>query len=266
MKKILITGKHGYIAGCFGKYVHEKYSSEFKTEQISLRDNEWKDLDFSQYDVVFHCAAIVHREGECSEEEYIKVNTELTKSLALKAKTEGVTQFIFMSSMSVYGLETGEITKQTVPAPKSMYGKSKLLAEEALLGMNSEAFRVTIVRAPMVYGPGCKGNYQRLSALARRLPIFPSYKNKRSMIFIDKLSEFVARLISDGSAGIFCPQNDCYVCTSELVKEIAEAHGHRIWITPLLNPFVVLGMKIPGKLGRLFRKVWGCLYYEKEFG
>ena len=110
----------------------------------------------------------------------------------------------------------------------------------------------------MVYGKGCKGNYQRLAKLAVKTPIFPDIDNKRSMVYIDNLCEFVRLLIDDCGAGLYFPQNDEYVKTSEMVKLIAEAHGKKIRMTKLFNPLL--------RLLRLstVNKVFGDLVYAQS--
>src|SRR5690606_11147904 len=153
-------------------------------------DDRWKEKSFSAYDAIFHTAAIVHvKEKDISR--YFKVNRDLTVELANKAKNEGVKQFIFLSTMGVYGTEIGYITKDNIPSPKTPYAQSKYEAEKILIEMNSSNFNVAILRPPIVYGRGCPGNYSRLAKLAVMLPIFPEMDNKRSMIYIDNLSEFI---------------------------------------------------------------------------
>ena len=192
MKKILITGKNSYIGMSFKNWLEQNYSNEYEVESISLRNNLWKDKDFSRFDVVYHTAGVVHiKENKKNRELYYKVNRDLTFEVAKKAKKEGVKQFIFLSSMSVYGLITGVIDENTPLSPNTSYGKSKFEAERLLLTLEDNNFKVAILRPPMVYGKGCKGNYPKLAKLAKVLPVFPDIQNKRSMIYIDYLNEFV---------------------------------------------------------------------------
>lgn len=222
-------------------------------------DGTWKERDFSEYDVVFHVAGIAHvKETKENVDIYYKVNRDLVYEVAQKVKGDGVKQFIFLSSMSVYGIDNGVIKKDTVPSPKSNYGKSKLQAEELIAQLEGSSFSIAVLRPPMIYGKGCKGNYVRLEKFALKSPIFPNIKNKRSMIEIDKLCEFVKLLIDEESRGLFLPQNKEYVCTSEMVKLIAEAHGKKIIMTKVFNPLLRLL-----KAGTV-NKVFGDLVYEKE--
>src|SRR5699024_9778086 len=130
--------------------------------------------------------------------------------------------------------------RDTVPTPSNFYGDSKLQAEEGIRPLESEDFKVVIVRPPMIYGKGSKGNYPRLSKLAQKTPIFPDFDNQRSMLHIDNLCEFIKLAIDNKERGLFFPQNEEYVQTSKMVKNIAEVYGKKVWITTLFNPIVKL--------------------------
>ncbi|MBK5442705.1 NAD-dependent epimerase/dehydratase family protein [Peribacillus sp. TH24] len=257
MKKILITGTNSYIGTSLEKWLRN-YPDRYSIDSISLRNDLWKEKDFSEYDVVFHVAGIAHiKETKENADLYYKVNRDLAYDTAEKAKKDGVKQFILLSSMSVYGIECGVIDKNTPLKPKSNYGKSKLQAEELIKSLGDEGFKIAIIRPPMVYGKDCKGNYPRLKNLTLKYSVFPSVENKRSMIYIDNLCEFIRLLINDCSSGLFFPQNNEYVCTSEMVKLIAEAHGQKIRMTKVLNPLLKL-LKIS-----TVNKVFGDLVYER---
>ena len=160
--------------------------------------------------------------------------------------------------MAVYGIEEGMITRDTIPTPKSNYGKAKFEAEEKLVELQNDMFAVAIMRPPMVYGNGCKGNYQSLVKYAKIMPIFPDYKNKRSMINIERLCWFVKQIVDHQSDGLFFPQDESYICTCQMVQKIAEEHGKKMFMLRALNPFVSL-VKIFTKKGK---KAFGDLYYE----
>lgn len=265
MKKILITGASSYIGTSFEKWL-DQCGVEYKVDTIDMRDNSWKEKDFSIYDVVFHVAGIAHVSTDPKMEDlYYRVNRDLTIETAQKAKLEGVKQFIFMSSIIVYGdsshiYKQRIITKNTVPKPSNFYGKSKLEAEEGILPLQKDDFNVVVIRPPMIFGKGSKGNYPRLAKIAQRLPIFPDVKNERSMLHIDNLCEFIRLMIVNEEKGIFLPQNKEYVSTSELVKLIAEVHGKNILLTGVFNrPLMIMGKKIG-----IINKVFGNLVYEKN--
>lgn len=235
MKKVLITGKNSYIGTSLENWLMRE-PDKYKVDTVDMKDGSWKEKDFSSYDVVFHVAGIAHiKETSDNQDLYYKVNRDLAYETAQKAKEDGVEQFIFLSSMSVYGIENGVIDKSTPLEPNSAYGKSKIEAEDLIIKLQDNSFTVATLRPPMVYGKGCRGNYPRLAGLALNTPIFPNIDNKRSMIYIDNLSEFVKQLIDNRSGGLFFPQNAEYVNTSEMVGLIAEAHGKKIVMTKLFN-------------------------------
>lgn len=161
--------------------------------------------------------------------------------------------------MGVYGTETGYITKDTVPTPKTPYAKSKYEAEQLLLEMNARDFNIVILRPPIVYGKDCVGNYPRLANMALKLPIFPNINNQRSMIYIDNLSEFIRLLIDHNVGGMYFPQNKEYVKTTKLVRLIAKTHGKEMQVTTVFNWAIAIGLK----LSETFRKVFCSFVYDK---
>ena len=256
MKNILITGKNSYIGTSFENWLMRE-PDKYKVDTVDMKDGSWKENDFRQYDVVFHVAGIAHiKETSDNQDLYYKVNRDLAYETAQKAKEDGVEQFIFLSSMSVYGIENGVIDKGTPLKPNTAYGKSKIEAEGLINELQDDSFTVATLRPPMVYGKGCRGNYPRLAGLAPKTPIFPKVDNKRSMIYIDNLSEFVKQLVVNRSGGLFFPQNAEYVNTSEMVRLIAEEHGKGMVMTKLFNPLLrLLNLST-------VNKVFGDLVYD----
>ena len=257
MKKILITGADSYIGTSFESYM--KQFDGYQVDTLDMINPEWREKSFKEYDVIFHVAGIAHiKETDKNREQYYKINRDLTLEVANKAQESGVLHFIVMSSMSVYGKVVGNITKNSECNPVSAYGKSKLQADEQLITMQTSSFKVTILRPPMIYGKDCKGNYQQLRKFALKSPVFPRYCNKRSMIFIDNLSYFIKDVIDHQKSGIFIPQNEEYVCTSEMVDLIAKFNNKKIRLIGLFNIFI--------KVFRvsMIKKVFGNLTYEKE--
>ncbi len=256
MKRILITGAGSYIGTSFENWV-EQFPYKYSVDTIDMKDGTWKEKSFRGYDAVFHVAAIVHvKENDTNL--YSKVNRDLALAVAEKAKQEGVGQFIFLSTMGVYGTETGHIRQDTIPTPKTPYAKSKYEAEKLLQEIVKGDLKVAILRPPIVYGKDCRGNYPRLATMALKLPLFPHIDNERSMIYIDNLSEFIRLLIENDIDGLLFPQNKEYVRTSEMVKLIAKAHGKDIKLTRLFNPGVFLGLGI----SETVRKVFGSFTYD----
>lgn len=275
-KRILITGTGGYLGKCFEQYIAKMNGNMpqnlWHVTFVSVRNEKWKEMDFSEYDAILHAAAVVHRKEKPGMEQlYYDVNYHLTEELAKKAKLDVVKkqnstgekkkiQFVFLSTMSVYGIVSGRITENTKPAPANFYGRSKLLAEETLQKMEDETFIVSIVRPPMIYGRECTGNYALLEKLATKIPVFPKTKNERSMLYVDNLNEFFRLVIEKEASGVFCPQNAEFVNTSDMVEIIRKSYGKTGVTVPgfgwLLNIFA--------KKISLFAKVFGTLTYDKQ--
>jgi len=266
MKKILITGAGSYIGTAFERYLAQ-WPERYAVDTVDMIGDTWRQTDFSGYDAVFHVAGIAHSDnGKISAEKeklYYAVNTDLTVETAKKAKEAGVGQFIFMSSAIVYGdsAPIGQnkvIDRDTPVSPANCYGDSKVQAENGILPLNDAAFKVVVLRPPMIYGPGSKGNYPILSKLARKLPVFPQVANQRSMLYIDHLTEFVRLMVENEEEGIFWPQNDAYSNTTQLVQTIAAAHGKKICIIPGLT----WALKLLSHVTGLVNKAFGSLCYD----
>lgn len=259
MKHILITGANSYIGTSFEKWL-EASEGDYQIDTLDMIDPKWRQFDFSPYDAIFHVAAIVHKnEKNMDPTLYDKVNRDLPIELAGLAKAAGVKQFVFLSSMSVYGNKEEVITKETQENPSTYYGKSKLAAEKGLMQLESADFKVLMMRPPMVYGPKATGNYTRLSKLSRITPIFPNIANQRSMIYIDNLLEFVRKAIDTNLSGLHFPQNKEYVTTSQLVKTIRDVNGKNTLLTAIFNPIIK-----PLSNVSQFNKLFGNLVYAKE--
>lgn len=273
MKKVLITGANSYIGVSFEQWAKDHYETELTIETIDMIDGKWRDSSFSGYDIVFHVAGLAHADvGKVTEEiksKYYAVNTDLAIETCKKAKAEGVRQFVFMSSAIIYGDSAPygkkkRITKDTVPNPSNFYGDSKWKADQGVRELEGSSFVVTVLRPPMIYGKGSKGNYPTLAKLAKKLPVFPDVDNERSMLFIDNLCEFLCQVMIRGEQGIFYPQNDSYTKTSEMVKEIAAVSEHIIMVSSAFNWIVSLASVIPGKISGLANKAFGNLSYEQN--
>lgn len=263
MHRILITGLHSFIGQTIANYL-SRFPEDFHTSAISLRNSSWQSESFRGFDSVFHAAGNAHDSTRSADKDsYYRINSQLAFDTAKKAKADGVKQFIFMSSSIVYGSSapignTKLITQNTPVNPASYYGDSKVRAEEMLNSLNDDDFRVCILRCPMIYGKGCKGNYSLLSKIARTLPVFPRVQNCRSMLYSENLAEFIRLIITNHEHGIFWPQNAEYSNTSELVKMIAESHNKKI--------FLINGCEWPLRLMAKFtgmvNKAFGSLAYD----
>ena len=262
VKHVLITGKNSYVGISVKNYLEKHYDDLYEIDTISVRGDEWKKKDFSKYDTVFHVAGIAHSDsGKISEDnkrKYYSINTNLTAEVAKKAKDDGVSQFIFMSSAIIYGdsAKIGKdklITKDVVPNPKNCYGDSKLQAENKLKELSDDRYKVVILRPPMIYGKNCKGNFSTLLKMANKMPLFPDIKNQRSMLYVENLAEFVHLMIQNNESGVFWPANKEYVNTSRLVEMIGGVEGKRIrlvkgfaWLLKIISIFSVLPNKAFG--------------------
>lgn len=264
MKKVLITGANSYIGINVEKRLKFE-NGQYEVDTISVKTDAWKMYDMRSYDTVFHVAGIAHADigktTEALETMYYKINTNLAIEVAEKAKKEGVRQFIFMSSIIVYG-NIEHITPDTQPKPANFYGDSKWKADCIIRELASDNFKVVVLRPPMVYGKNSKGNYRLLSLIAKHSLVFPKVNNKRSMLYIGNLCEFVKMIIDNEECGVFFPQNQKHVSTSKLVSEIANVYNHKIWFSSFMNVVVAVGKKMPGKVGRLCDKAFGDSWYE----
>ncbi len=266
---VLITGAGSYIGSSFEKYVKLHYPN-ISITALDMKDTAWKESPLwnQGFDTVFHVAGIAHADvGKASVEEierYYAINTDLAIETAQKAKDAGIKQFIFMSSMIVYGKETVGVDAMTMPSPANFYGDSKWQADKGIRAMAADDFRVAVLRPPMIYGPNAKGNYPTLARIAKTTPVFPKVSNKRSMLYIENLCEFLSLLVLSGEGGVYFPQNAEYSNTSELVGMIAEVAGKKIRISKVLNPAVQVAEHIPERVSDLCNKAFGSSYYSHE--
>ena len=257
--RVGISGAGSYI----GTRIAQHLSADPERFQVTEVDvsRSWQPETFAGFDAVIHVAGIAHqKETDENRALYTSVNRDLALEVAKTAKTSRVKQFVFFSSMSVYGKRTGAIDASTPPAPDTAYGISKWEAEMGLAQLADDSFRVAVLRPPMIYGKGCRGNYPRLSALAKSLPVFPKVDNQRSMLYIGTLCSLIQSLLESGEGGLYFPQNREYVSTTALVEEVAKQSGKRIRLLP---GFAWLLKLLEGKVS-LIGKVFGSLTYDQQ--
>ena len=275
-KKILILGANSYIGTSFEKYMNENYRNEYEIRKTSLRGGGWKQEDWNEYDSIINVTGKAHADiaklTETQKQEYYDVNCDLAVEAARKALSDGAGQYVYFSSIIIYGDSSNgrnhvRITAETVPAPSNFYGDSKWQAEQELqeLFVGAEGkTKLAIMRPPMIYGPDSKGNFRMLKKLAEKLPMFPTYHNERSMLYIGNLAEFLRILSEENLEGIFLPQNKEYVSTADMVSEIAHAEGKKIMHWGWLNPFVRLAFVLPGKVGKMAKKAFSSMTIDRE--
>lgn len=271
MKKILITGKNSYIGNAVAAYLEA--AGQYQVDKISLQGETWQQADFSGYDTILHVAGKAHVDIAGMDEEtrrlYYEVNGQLPARVAAKAKAAGVGQFIHLSSVIIYGNSapvgrTKMITADTKPEPVNFYGDSKLQGEEGLKPLADDSFRIAVLRLPLVYGKGSKGNYPLLAKIAGITPVFPRMQGERSMIYVENLAELIRQLIDTGEGGWYFPQNEEYVNTARMVQLIGAAKGRRIRLWSILNPIVWLASKLPGRVGALADKAFGSMTIDRS--
>lgn len=257
--RVCISGAGSYIGIQIAKHLLSD-PEMFQVAEVDV-SQPWKPEAFAGFDAVIHVAGIAHQKETAENRElYTTVNRNLALEVAKAAKANGVKQFVFFSSMSVYGKNTGHIDASTQPAPNTAYGISKWEAEQGLARLADDTFRVAVLRPPMIYGRGCRGNYPRLAALAKRLPVFPKVDNQRSMLYIGTLCSFVQSLLESGEGGLYFPQNRAYVSTNALVQEVAAQSGKRIRLLPGFGWLLKL---LEGRVS-LVEKVFGSLTYDQQ--
>ncbi|MFW3326876.1 NAD-dependent epimerase/dehydratase family protein [Aliarcobacter butzleri] len=240
MKKLLITGSTGYLGNSFINQFGNKYTFE----KFSLLNQKIEDIKLDNIDAILHCAALVHQKVELSYEKYHEINVEYPVKLAKIAKQNGVKQFVFISTVAVYGEEKEKLDENTVCNPITPYGKSKLEAEKELLKLNDDNFTVSIVRPPMIYGKNAPGNIDNLVKLVKKLPIIPlaNIKNKRSFIFIQNLLHIIDEVILQKKSGIFLACDDEPLSTSKLIDLIAKNLAKKTYLIKI--PFFESLLKI----------------------
>lgn len=258
LKRVLITGANSYV----GTNVEKRLMSEpdkYYVETLDMKDQNWKSYDFSRFDVVFHVAGIVHKkESKKIISLYYKVNRDLTIELAEKVKNAGVKLFIFMSTMAIYGIDSGTVTEQTTIIPKTHYGKSKYDAENGITKLNDSSFSVIIVRPPIIYGQNSKGNYEKLQKLARIIAFFPEIDNRRRMISIENLSEKIEYYIRINKSGIYFPYDKNYIRTLDLL--ISFRKNRKFYVSKV---FAVLIKLL--SFSRIYKKIFGNYIYDLEY-
>ncbi len=263
----LLTGATGFIGGAVLQKLppkntkvlgREKPKSEVATFIKSSIEDLGNNLSttFTGVDVVIHCAARVHVMSDESLDPLLsfrEVNTAGTLNLARQASGAGVRRFIFISSIKVNGESTNNsirFSARDKHKPEDPYGISKAEAEEGLIEIAEETgMEVVIIRAPLVYGPGVKGNFLNLLKLSKRpIPLpFGLINNKRSMVYLDNLVDLIVTCIDHPKAAnrIFLVSDSDDLSLVRLLTLIRKAMNK----SPLLLP-VPMG---------LFRFVGRCL-------
>lgn len=261
MAKVLITGANSFVGRNYIKYSHNS-----EIDEISLIDNQPEEIDFSSYDVVLHLVAIVHQSKTISEKEYFRVNKDLCLQTAVEAKKTGVKQFVFLSTVKVYGKYlpgAGPWNESSICEPDDAYGKSKYDAEIALKELEDKNFTVSIVRTPLVYGEDVKANMRSIIKLVERFPILPlaKIKNKRSFTSVENLVAFIDRIIEKKASGVFIAKDEKVLSTTELVNYISKYLEKKLILIPVPRFIIKICMYI---YPRIFDRLYGSFEMENS--
>ncbi len=250
MKKLLITGSTGYLGDTF----INQYNCKYKFEKFSLLNQKLEDINFNSIEVVLHCAALVHQKIEHPYEKYHEINVDYPVKLARLAKQNGLKQFIFISTIAVYGEDEEKLDENTICNPITQYGKSKLEAEKELFKLNDDDFIVSILRLPMIYGKDAPGNIDSLVKLVKKLPIIPldRIENKRSFISIQNLCYIINEVIMQNQSGIFLASDDEPISTSRLIELIAKNLDKKIYLVKIPFSETLLRLLKPSFHKRLY--------------
>lgn len=272
--KLMITGATGFVGRslvkrlrlenrfCLSLVVRKSISNEFADEEVhqvaSISKNTcWAGV-FDTVDTVIHCAARAHIMNDQSADPlsvFREINVDGTLSLASQAAQQGIRRFIFISSIKVNG-------ESTVPgqpfradgqaAPEDPYGISKLEAEQGLMQLAAETgMDVVIIRPPLVYGPGVKGNFASMIKLVDKgLPLpLGAIHNKRSLVGIDNLVDLIIRCVDHPAAAnqVFLAGDDEDLSTTELLRCVAKAMGRPVRLLPVPAGVLQFGATVLNK-------------------
>ena len=263
MKKLLLTGARGFI----GHYFQKEYAHKYAIQTFSFLNDDVEILHVKDVEIVIHLSALVHQMNGASDKAYEKVNVDQTLQLAHKAKESGVKQFIFMSTVKVYGEENDVAYTEMSPChPEDAYGRSKLKAEQELQQLADEDFVVSIIRTPIVYGSGVKANMHNLMKLIDAFPLLPfaDIHNKRSLVYIGNLCALLDALIEQQKKGIFIAGDDAPLSTTELIQELAKAKKKKLFLIQLPLFAMLLKWIKPSFYKRLFESLTVDNSYTKE--
>ena len=253
---ILLTGTNSFIGNNF-----KIFSENRNIQEISLLNITPDLVDFSGIDVVIHLAAIVHVFKNIEPDEYYRINRDLTVTIARQAKSTGVRHFIFLSTIKVYGdfqSSSDPWNESSICNPTDHYGKSKYEAELELQKLADNDFVVSIVRTPVVYGSGVKGNILKLIQLVESSPILPLGKmeNKRAYTYTENLVGFLDRIIKLKMPGTFIAMDDHPISTTCLVNYLSKYLGKKVFLFSLPKVIVKIGeAMLPALFARLYGSV-----------
>jgi nucleoside-diphosphate-sugar epimerase len=260
-KTILLTGSSGFVGQRFLEY----NAAKFIIRTVSLVNQSVENIDFTDIDAIVHLAGKAHQMAKIDDRIYFDVNTELTKKLALAAKAQGVSHFIFISTIKVFGEHQNTVLTEGSPCEpiNDPYGQSKLEAEKFLQRLEDTTFVVSILRPPLIYGPRVKGNLIRFLKLADNsnpLP-FASIDNRRTMVYLDNLIEMLNALIEQKKSGIFLAADAQPISTTFLIGEMRRKMARPTRLFAMPSPLKWVLRKIKPEM---YIRLYGSLEMDAQ--
>lgn len=286
MVNIMLTGATGFLGGALQKRL--QYASDVRltvaarylpgtdisnvhlVSDLSCTTN-WSHAVAGQQ-VVIHAAARAHVMKDKASDplaEYRRVNVEGTLNLARQAAEAGVKRFVFISSIKVNGESTREgspFRADDPPNPQDAYGQSKYEAEVGLLKMsNTTDMKVVIIRPPLIYGAGVKGNFARIIELVRHgipLPL-GAIHNHRSFVGIDNLVDLIVHSVEHPAAAnrVLLAGDGEDLSTTELLQALSRAIGQQPRLIPVPAVLLQCGANLLGK-GAMAQRLLGSLQVD----
>jgi nucleoside-diphosphate-sugar epimerase len=259
MAKVLIIGTSSFIGTNF-----RKVSKNQIIREVSLKDTQPEEIDFSDVEVVLHLAAIVHQSKKIKNSEYLFVNRDLCTRTAKQAKACGVKQFILLSTVKVYGQYipgSEPWNEDSACYPEDSYGMSKFEAELALRKLEDSDFIVSTVRTPIVYGPGVTANILKLIKLIEKFPLLPfkQVSNSRYYTNIENLVGFIDRIIEIKASGTFIAMDDMPLSTTLLVRHLSNYMHKKVLLFKLPDLLVKIGITLKPEI---FGRLYGSFYLD----
>lgn len=282
--KVLVTGASGFVAS---HLLPELRAAGFSVraasrKNVSVEGVEWfacPELNGSAdwRDALDGISAVVHLAGRAHvpsetggvdvERVYQRINAEGTAALAQQAAGAGVKHFLFMSSCHAVASESGTaLSESTAPHPVTAYGRSKLAAEAAVLrAFDNASGRCTIIRPPLVYGPGNLANFARLIGWVRSGIPMPlgGIRNRRSFLGVGNLVDFVMTCLDRPPAAnrIFMPSDGEDVSTPELIRQLADGLERKAFLVSLPESVLACCTRLPGLA--MLKKLTASLFIDQ---
>lgn len=271
---VLLTGSNGFIGSHLLPVIREKTAVRpvyrggagencaevFYVDDINGSTN-WSGA-FDNVDAVVHLAGVAHTR-DCSNERIIEVNTFGTLNLARQAAQAGVKRFVFLSSVKVHGETSGQapFVHSDAASPLDIYGESKLETEQGLFKLaEEEGIEIVIIRPPLVYGAGVKGNFASLVGLVAKglpLPFGSIVDNRRSLVSVKNLVDLIMTCVDHPKAvnQVFLVSDDEDLSTCDLVIRISKGFGKGGALLPVPAWCYKLAGRITGKMAMVDRLI-----------